>query len=262
MGTGLLIAAMSAPPASPFYAVRRLEQSIRVQIATNESDAARLHMAYADQALVSLTDAAQKQDLERYRAALATLVDEDSAAATAVSTMPPGDQRTQLEATVAQLRAREGTGLRTALPALSWHDRISTTSALAGIGADTLSITGAEISKAAKGKAGQHLWQVTVKGHSFQPGAVLLVNESPRGVVVSVTDDLLIAQVEDGPIQGNASIGVGNADNTAASTQQIVRHDTSDGSQATPTATPTPGNGGNPHGGTPTPARGQGGGKP
>ena len=265
LGTGLLIAAASAPPASPLYPIRRLGQSIRVQVTANKSDAARLHVAYADQALVSLRDAAQKQDLESYRVALATLVDEDSAAVAAVSTMPPGDQRTQLEATVAQLRAREVTGLRAALPALSWHDRISTTLALAGIGADTLSITNAEVSKAVKGKDGQHLWQVTVTGHGFQPGAILLINESPRGVIISVADDLLIAQVEDGPIQGSASIGVGNADNTAASTHQIVRHDASDGSdgsQATPTATPTPGNGGNPHGGTPTPAHGQGGGKP
>jgi hypothetical protein len=266
LGAGLLIAAASAPPASPLYPIRRLGQSIRVQVATNESDAARLHMAYADQALVSLTDAAQKQDLERYRAALATLVEEDSAAA-AAATETPGDQRAQVEAQVMQLRAREVDGLRAALPALGWHDRITTTSALADIGADTLSITSVEISKAAKGKAGQHLWQVTVTGHGFQPGAILLVNDSQRGAVVSVTDNRLVAEISDGPVPSSASFGIGNADNTAASTHQIVRHDTSDGSQPTPSqptpaVTPTPGNGGNPHGGTPTPAHGQGGGKP
>jgi hypothetical protein len=261
LGAGLLIAAMSAPPASLLYAVRRLEQSVRAQAATNESDAAQLHVTYADQALVSLTDAAQKHDLERYRAALATLVEEDSAAAAAASAAPD-DQRAQVEAQVAQLRAREVDGLRAALPALGWHDRITTTLALAGIGADTLAIANAEVSKAVKGKGGQHLWQVTVIGYGFQPGAVLLVNDSQRGVVVSVTDDLLVAEVSDGSIPSSASIGVGNADNTAASTHLIVHHDTSDGSQATPAATPTPGNGGNPHGGTPTPPHGQGGGKP
>lgn len=252
VGAGLLVAAASAPPASPLYPIRRIGQSIRVGVATNKADAAQLHMTYADQALASLTDAAKKHDLERYRAALATLVEEDRAAATAASTMPRGDQRTQVETQVAQLRAREVAGLRAALPALGWHDRISATAALAGIGADTLSITSAEINKAVKGKGGQHLWQVAVVGHGFQPGAVLLINESQRGNIVSVTGDLLIAQVEDGPIQGSASIGVGNSDNTAASTNHIIRHDASDGSQATPAATPTHGNGGNPHDGTPT----------
>jgi hypothetical protein len=262
MGAGLLLAAMSAPPASPLYPIRRLGQSIRVEVATNKADAAQLHVTYADQALAALTDAAQNHDVEGYRAALATLVEEDSAAATAATTIPPGDQRAQVEAAVAHLRTREVAGLRAALPALGWHDRITTTSALASIGADTLSITNAEVSKAVKGKGSQHLWQVTVVGHGFQPGAVLLISEIPRGVIVSVTNDLLIAQVEDGPIQGNASIGVGNPDNTAASTNHIIRHDASDDSQATPSATPTPGNGGNSHDGEPTPTHSNGGGKP
>jgi hypothetical protein len=262
MGAGLLLAAASAPPASPLYALRRVGQSIRVEIATNKADAAQLHVTYADQALASLTDAAQKHDLAGYRAALATLVEEDSAAAAAANTIPPGDQRTQVETTVAQLRMREVAGLRAALPALGWHDRIATTSALASIGADTLSITNAEVSKAVKGKGGQHLWQVTVAGHGFQPGAILLINERQRGVVVSVTNDLLIAQVEGSPIEGNASIGVGNADNTAASTNHVMRHDPRDDSQATPGATPTPGNSSNSRGGAPTPAYGQGRDKP
>jgi hypothetical protein len=259
MGAGLLLAAASAPPASPLYAVRRLGQSIRVEVATNKADAAQLHVTYADQALASLTDAAQRHDLEGYRVALSTLVEEDSAAAAVASTIPPGDQRTRVETAVTHLRAREVAGLRGALPALGWHDRITTTSALAGIGADALSITHAEVSKAVKGKGGQHLWQVTVAGHGFQPGAVLLINESQRGDIVSVTDDLLIAQVADGPIQGNASIGVGNVDNTAASTNHITRHDASDDSQNDPAATPTSGNGGNSKRGASTPAHGQGG---
>jgi hypothetical protein len=262
IGGGLLFAAMFAPPASPLYPIRRLGQSIRAEAATNKADAAQLHVTYADQALASLTDAAQNHDMEGYRAALATLVDEDSAAAAAASAIPPGDQRVQVGAAVAQLRTREVTGLRAVLPALGWRDRITTTSALAGIGATAFSITNAQVSKAIKGKGGQHLWQVTVVGHGFQPGAVLLINESQRGDIVSVTDDLLIAQVADGPIQGNASIGVGNPDNTAASTNRITRHDASDDSQSSPGATPTLGNDGNPHGGTPTPAHGQDGSKP
>jgi hypothetical protein len=239
LGGALLYAAGAASPASPLYTIRRAEQTIRAQVATSTPDAVDLHVTYADQALTALTEAAQKHDVERYRAALTTLVEEDSAAVAAANAEPAGDQRTQSKAQVAQLRAQEVAGLRMALPALGWHDRITTTSALVGIGDKALSVTTAAVGKAATGKGNQHLWQVTISGSGFQLGAILLINEVQRGVVISVSDSLLVAQVDDGPIQGNASLGVGNPDATAANAQNITHNDISDTSQSTPVATPT-----------------------
>jgi hypothetical protein len=264
LGAGVLLAAASAPPASPLYAVRRAEQSISVQVATSKSDEVELHVSYAGQALAELTDAALKHDLERYRAALSTLIEEDKAALAAATAAPAGGQRTQLVAQVTTLRAREVNGLRAALPSLGWHDRIPTTSVLAGLDVSAPSITNADIIKADKVKGSKNVWHVTVTGHGFQLGAILLVNESQRGVVVSVTDNVLIAEVSDGPIPGNASVGVGNPDHTAANTKRVTRNDADGASQSTPAAMPTHGhgndNGGNQHNGTPT--QGKVGGKP
>jgi hypothetical protein len=261
LGTGLQLAATSAPPASPLYAIRRAEQSIRAQVATSNSDVVGLHVSYANQALDALTDAALKHDLERYRAALSTLIEEDNTALAAANAAPAGDQRTRLVAQVTTLRAREVNVLRAALPALGWHDRILTTSVLAGLDVSAPSVTNADIIKADKVKGGKNVWQVTVTGHGFQLGAILLVNESQRGVVVSVTGNVLVAEVSDGPISGDTSVGVGNPDNTAANAMRVRRHDTDGASQSSPTATPNHGNGGNQNNGSATPTHGQGGGK-
>ncbi len=264
LGTGLQLAVTSAPPASPLYAIRRTEQSIHAQVATSNSDASGavgLHVSYADQALAALTDAALKHDLERYRAALSTLMEEDKTALAAATAAPAGDQRTRLVAQVATLRAREVNGLRAALPALGWHDRISTTSFLATLDVSAPAVTNAVIIKADKVKGSKNVWQVTVTGHGFQLGAILLVNESQRGVVISVADNLLVAEVSDGPIPGDASVGVGNPDNTAANAMRVTRHDMDGASQSSPTATPNHGNGGNQNNGTTSPNHGQGGGK-
>jgi hypothetical protein len=263
LGTGLQLAATSAPPGSPLYAIRRTEQSIHAQVATSNSDASGavgLHVSYADQALAALTDAALKHDLERYRAALSTLIEEDNTALAAANAAPAGDQRTRLVAQVATLRAREVNGLRAALPALGWHDRISTTSFLARLDVSAPAVTNAVIIKADKVKGSKNVWQVTITGHGFQLGAILLVNESQLDAVVSVADNLLIAEVSDGPIPGGASVGVGNPDNTAANALRVTRHDTDGASQSSPTATPNHGNGGNQKNANPSQSHGQGGG--
>jgi hypothetical protein len=232
LGAGLLLAAACAPPASPLYAIRQAEQSISVQVAASKSDEVEVHVTHAGQALAELTDAVFRHDLERYRAALSTLVGEDKAALAAATAVPAGDQRTQLVAQVTTLRAREVNGLRAALPALGWHDRISTTSFLAGLDVSAPSVMNADIIEAEMVKGSKNVWQVTVTGHGFQLGAILLVNGSQRDAVVSVTDNVLIADVSDGPILGSASVGVGNPDNTAANALRVTRRDTDgDGSQ-------------------------------
>jgi hypothetical protein len=243
LGAGLLLVAASAPPASPLYSIRRAQQSISVRVAANKPDEVELHVSYAGQALAELADAVSKYDLERYRAALSTMIEEDKAALAVVTAVPAGDQRTRLVAQVTTLRAREVNGLRAALPALGWHDRILTTSVLAGLDVSAPSVTNADIIEADTVKGSKNVWQVTVTGHGFQFGAILLVNGSQRAAVVSVTDNVLIAEVSDGSIPGSASVGVGNPDNTAANALRVTRRDTDGAGQSTLTATTSYGNG-------------------
>jgi hypothetical protein len=77
-------------------------------------------LSQADRTLASPTNAANKLDLGRYRAALVNWREGDSAASAAATMAPPDDQRMQLLARVAHLRALEVTGLRATLAALDW----------------------------------------------------------------------------------------------------------------------------------------------
>jgi hypothetical protein len=227
-------------------------ESVQVEAAQDPADRVQLHVAYADEAVTALRDAARKHDGAGYRAALMTLVTEDQAAVSEVAALPPGDQRTSLMAQVVALRVRERDALRAALSALGWSDRIMTTSALGGLGAIVPRITAAMVSREEKTNGGKRGWQVTISGEGFQTGAVLLIDGQEKGQIVSVTDRQLVA-MSDKAAPAHVSLGVGNPDGTAASTDQITR-DTGQGGQsngqATPNATPTHGKS-NSHSGNP-----------
>ena len=84
-----------------------------------------------------------------------------------------------------------------------------------------------------------HVWTVTITGSGFQNGAILLVRQRPAGHVVSVTSTQVVAQLTAGEDDSLPhDIGVGNPDNTAATTAHVAsEHDDDD----TPRATGTPG---------------------
>jgi hypothetical protein len=86
-----------------------------------------------------------------------------------------------------------------------------------------------------------YVWTVTITGSGFQNGAILLLRQRPAGQVVSVTPTRLVAQLIIGDDSLPHDIGVGNPDNTAATTSQVAdEHEDDDN----PTATGTPGGSG------------------
>jgi hypothetical protein len=155
--------------------------------------------------------------------------------------MRPADDAGALDA----LLLRERMVLRAALASLGWPDRVTTTTALWRIGVASPAITSVLVS-AESMDSGATIWQVTISGAGFQPGAVLLVDSQPRGTVVSVSDGALVASVRDGPVRDTATIGVGNPDGTAAYTTHVLyagavvtpQPRASPALQATPTPTP------------------------
>jgi hypothetical protein len=88
---------------------------------------------------------------------------------------------------------------------------------------------------------------VTLVGAGFEPGAVLLVNGQPAGIVTGTSGGLLTAELErEHSALVPATLGVGNPDGAAAVTANI--RVVSGGSAATPGAgenegTPQPGGG-------------------
>lgn len=261
IGATTFAAAAGAGPGTPLYGLHRWEQSVQLSMAGSATDRVRLHLEYAREALAALNAAvAAHQADSTYDDALATFRDEMRAASATLADVSAGGERNALVAEFGQLRAQGRSDLRAALAVLPWAKRITTTSALGDIGDNVVSVVRADMVYSGHG---QHLWQITVTGSGFQPGATLLINGRPTGVILSVTPTTLVAQItgdDSAPLP--ASIGVANPDNTAAVTSGIRssgQDDATPGTQTTPGAQPSPtsdDHGGNRHGGNSGPGGG------
>ena len=153
--------------------------------------------------------------------------------------MPTGAARTALAADLATLHADEVTTLRAALAPLGWQDRILTTEALGALGVVVPRVSSATIDL---NDAGDTHWPVTLTGSGFAPGAVLLVNGQPTGIVTGVSAGGLSGELllgANAPVP--PALGVGNPDGTAAITRsiQVLRPTGPAGTVAPGAATPT-----------------------
>ena len=232
LGGGALVAALaaSAAPGTPLFGLRQFEQHAG-QNFMDASGRAQNHLRAAHQWLGDLRAAASGQPgTGSYRATLDALLGEDAAAAQAIQQVAPGTTRDTLTADLAALRADEHATLLAVLSQLDWPDRIATSQALGSLGAAVPAIAGAAVTP------GQGLWQVTLTGTGFAPGAVLLIDGRPLGIVLSVSSTTLIAQAPSGLLKnGGMTLGIGNPDGTAAATTTIEQ-------VAAPIATPPPDN--------------------
>jgi hypothetical protein len=231
--------AANASPGSALYGVRRWQEDARTNLAMSDADRAKLHIQYATDALDALDAAvAQHAEAHVYDEALGRFTDELRQANEALALVPAGGDHDTVSVSLENLRARGRRDLRAALPSLDWPGRITTTSALGSLGEPVLTLT--QVSGVRSSVPGGHIWTITITGSGFQNGALLLVRQQPTGHVVSVTSTQMVAQLTAG--EDNSlphDIGVGNPDNTAATTTYIASEHEND--DDTPRATGTPG---------------------
>ncbi|WIG58460.1 MAG: hypothetical protein OJF49_001206 [Ktedonobacterales bacterium] len=214
VGLGTLTVAAAAGPGSPLYALHRWEQGVRAQLAPTAADRVSLHLENARAALAALDSAvARRQGDAVYRDALATLREEDRAAASTLATMPPGAERDGLAAQLTALHAQELPDLFAALPVIGWQDQLTTTQALGDLGAAIPLVTSVTLQQLPSN--GPHGWQVTITGSGFAPAAQLVVNGSALGQVIASGPTQLVVEISDterGLLERNA--GVRNPDGT------------------------------------------------
>jgi hypothetical protein len=243
IGASTFLAGASAGPGTPLYSLHRFEQGVQVSLAPSAAERTTLHLAFAQEALAALdASAARHQSGGAYADALATFQQEMQAATTSLTGVSAGTDYSALSSQLAQLRAQGRADLHIALAILSWSGRVVTTGVLGDIGDTVLHVNAATMLYYQDSSLDQHLWQITVSGSGFAPGAELLVNGAPAGTVRSVTPTMLVAQMsgdDAGPLP--ESIGVANPDDTAAQTSSISRQDHQEQSTSTPgpLATPT-----------------------
>jgi hypothetical protein len=252
MGIGTItgVVAAAAQPGSPLYALHRWEQGVQVQLAPTAADRVHLHLANAHAALASLTAAvAHREGDPTYRDALATLQSEEHAAATALQTLPPGNERDNLTGQLQTLRQQERSDLYAALSGIAWPDQLVTTQALGSLGAAIPQVTSVTLKQLAPG--GVRGWKVTITGSGFLPGAELIGSGGTVvGQVTASGPTQLIVDISDSERHLLArGAGVRNPDDTAAALGALIETGSGKGSAGGPQGTPSPGGSGNGNGG-------------
>ena len=250
----LTAAAATAGPGSPLYGLRRVEQNMRVQLASSQGDRVRLHLSYANEALAQLDAAVARHAGDpTYSSALATFSSEQLAAAQELATLPANAERTALETQLTTLRLRAGNDLHAALHAVSWSDRVATTQVLGALGETILVVQDVTVTQ--EDGPTVHILRLVASGSGFAPGAVITVDGQSAGTLISGTATQLIVEIDATtfhlPLR---DIGVSNPDGTAALSLKVEIDNGSDHgsgppSRPTPVAHPTPTtNGGHGHG--------------
>ncbi|HEV8194693.1 MAG TPA: hypothetical protein VGP82_24840 [Ktedonobacterales bacterium] len=255
--SALTTAAASAGPGSLLFGLHRVEQNVRVQLASSQGDRIRLHLSYADEALSQLNAAvAQQAGDPAYSSALATFLMEQRAAVEGLLTLTAGAERNELSTELTDLRLRAQGDLHAALHVIGWPDRLITTQALGELGETVVVVRDVKVTHL----NGQnvHLVRLVVSGSGFAPAAVVMVDGRQVGTVTSATATQLVVEIDATALHAPLRvIGVSNPDGTAALSQRTeVDNDANQGggsnSHPTPVVHPTPtpnghghGNGGN-----------------
>lgn len=259
---GVFTAGAMAAPGSPFFGLHRWEQGVRAALDTSAAGRARLHLQYLTDALTALDAAvARNNGSGAYRDALATVRDEDGAAAREIASVAPGEERDALAARLAALRDRERASLRGALGTpLEWPSRLLTTQALGGLGEQVPTIDDVSFERADTGDG--RTWRIVLTGAGYQPGAVFVLRGRPIGAIQTLTaTQMVILWSGDDRSFPDGALGILNPDGSAAATGAIQPGvDDGQGGSSTPGVASTPGKGDGGHGdrggkgATPTPS--------
>jgi len=249
LSVGILAAAASAAPGSPLFGLHRLEQNVRVGLASSPSERARLHLSYAHSDLVALdASLARRAGSPSYRDALAAFQGDLQAVATDLFAVAPGGERDALSSQLGALQAQARSDLLGGLRSLPWTDRLATTAMLGGLGVDVPVVASATITRTIGRDA--NTVQMVIAGSGFQAGAAAEVAGAEVGVVIAQTPTSLVVQLDARyPAASVKEVGVSNPDGTAGATSNVFQViDAGGEGQPTPGASPTPA-GGNGHSG-------------
>ncbi len=220
LGTSVLVlAAQVSNPNNPLYLVKHWEQHVQVSLASSSAERAQLDLQFARDRLNTLAELTGVAHAEAYQQALTDLDQQISNTAQAINGLPAGPDRDQLASELTTLEADARHTLRELLPRLALPERLSTTGELGRLGDTVPRLKSAEIDLPAhpNGKA-----TIIIIGDNLQPAAYLLVNDQQVEASGSLQNGAYIFLVNWNGNQHPRSIGILNADGTAAQTTAIV----------------------------------------
>ncbi len=214
MFLGIGTAAANSLPGDPLYGIKQWEQHVAVAWAGDQAARASLQLTQLQQALADLETVVREHRPDgAIEEALATVAADTQASQSAVHALPAGQTRLALAQTLANTLFDERTALHRLLSQTGWESRVAFTRQLGALGEAVPAITGVT----ASWDWGDTL-TLTITGKHFAPGARLVIDGSPRGIVLSANATTLRVEVRasDWSNAQMDTIGIMNPDGTAA----------------------------------------------
>jgi hypothetical protein len=243
---GATMLAIEATPGSIFYVLHQFGQNVQVELAPSNSDRARLQVSYAQDALNVLEGAISTGDYRNFTAELTDFQSKYGAAVAAVSQLPDDTVHAQLESQITSVGTQATTDFSTAMPRMTWNNRLVTTAAVAKLGKKVLAIksitfgrgrnaSGTGAPGGAPGTVSGLL--IHIHGFGFESGAMVYINGRPAGIVHSVgANDIQVELAGVTTMNAGTTVGVSNPDGTA--TQITLSHRSDPPAQPMPAGTP------------------------
>jgi hypothetical protein len=244
---GVAHAASSSLPGDPLYGVKQVEQQVSLAGAGSPAARARLQISQLQGALDDLeTEVHAGRSDDDIRQALFIVATDTHSSQAAVATLTDGADQEALEQSLAKALQEERATVYRLLAPLDWPLRVAFTGQLGAVGAPVPTLTQVTFDEG----SGDSL-TLKLTGSNFAPGAVVVINGTPRGTISQQSQTELAARLNasDWP-GGTATVGILNPDGTAA--QLTVTYgephggsgDGDDqGAEGTPGPTSTPGSG-------------------
>jgi hypothetical protein len=220
LGTGVLVtAAQVSNPNNPLYVVKRLEQHMKISLASSSESQASLDLQFARDRLNTLAGLTDPAHAHAYQQALTDLDQQIRAAVKAINTLPAGTSRDRLASELATLQVDARRVLRGLLPRLTLAERLLTTAELGRLGDNIPLLKSVEIVLPAH-PHGHAI--ISISGDDIQPGAQLLVDNQLVEARSSLQNGMDVFVADWAGNQHPHRIAILNPDGTAAETTAIT----------------------------------------
>lgn len=220
LGAGVLaMAARTASPTNPFYAIKQWEQGTLATPTASSVDKPALDLQLARARLNDLITLANPTHTDQYLQALSRFDKQLTTATSSINALPAGAEKTRLAGQLDNLRNDARKELQEFLHTLASSASLATTAELGQLGEQIPQLSGATIVLPAhpKGTA-----TIRLSGSGIQSGARLLVNGELMQVTGTVQQGKIVFVLTWNSEQHPHTLGIMNPDGTAAQTSNVT----------------------------------------
>jgi hypothetical protein len=210
---GILTVSAQSLPGDPLYGLKQATEQFKINFSSSAQDRINAQIDQVHSTLADLnTVVNNRRGDDAINVALNTLADKTKNAQSAVAALPAGTNRDAAQRNLNSVLSEEDQTLRLLLNQADWPTRLAFTQQLGALGDAVPTVTHVTILVQSN-----KTLLITLTGTQFAPGARLVIDGQPAGIVTGNTQAQLTAALSNTTgLFGEHEIGVLNPDGTAA----------------------------------------------